>query len=170
MRIIWQANDVDSSFIESLVKAIVALAAFGTLLATLGKDHHPLIPIERLTALTDKLKPGPTRDALIEHRDQAAAQWLLRQRAPQVSGMRWLAISMSLSSMTISIAWLILTLTVVPTSVTFIIYAVALGLALGAQVPAARRQKVRKDWMRQEAQWRGLSIPDEPTKVVHAKA
>lgn len=157
---------MDSSVVESAVKIVVAVAAFGTLLATLSKDHHPLTPVERLSSLIDKLPVGATRDALVEHRDHAASQWVLRQRAPKFPGLRWLAIGISSASMTIAIAWLIIALASPTTWVTFALYGAALVLAIGAQIPARIRDRARRDWMRQEAQWRGMSFPDKASKVV----
>ena len=160
-----KARLVQTAWYSFLPQVLVALASVAALGTSLWRERHPLASIERLTQLTDKMRPGATRDGLADYRDQRASLWLLEQRAPREGGLlglgRWLVAGSAVAFLT----WLILA-ALAPTSAgTWTAYVVGLVSIFASKWAFQKRRKHRRAWIEQEALWRRLPLPVEASRV-----
>lgn len=156
---------MDLGDLQPFATALAGGAAIITIVVGLMKERHPLSLVERLTSVASNVRDGEARRVIEDYRDARVVSWVLAQRAPQERGLLNLGRWLRGGAVLFLVLWAVSSTLDRTNLWVWVLYGVAIGLAVVSGVPLRRRLTLQDDWVRQEREWRSLP-PVSPSKRV----
>lgn len=151
--------------LQPFATALAGCAAVAAFVLTLIRERHPLTAIERLTAVADKIGPGAARRVVEDYRDERIVRWVLEQRAPSDTALRWTGTWLRISASFAFFIWLVGVVFLRPDGWIWLPYGLGIALFIGGNAVLSWRQSRRRSWIDQELLWRGIALPAKSTVV-----